>query len=215
LFKNLITSKFWACHFLTITKIHLLLEQINSLNSSLLMLLMLSVKSGFSKIFLMAICQKNNFGWNYKKMWQSCKLFGLFVNSNSLTIMTVLCWNSRSTSLVSLPSTENMLLLKFACSFIFLNNRQMALISERYFQASITTVFQYFKRIWKKFKILSSTVIWGCFFEFRLQIRRIFRININFWVRPPPHPFDATTWFLSWNIIRQTKVSKTPSFYNA
>jgi hypothetical protein len=34
-------SKFWVCHFLTITKIHLLFEYINSLNSSLLMLLML------------------------------------------------------------------------------------------------------------------------------------------------------------------------------
>jgi hypothetical protein len=47
------------CHFLTIAKKHLLLEHINSLNSSLLMLLMLSVKSVFfNKKKLMSNCQK-------------------------------------------------------------------------------------------------------------------------------------------------------------
>jgi hypothetical protein len=47
--KNFKISKFWICHFLTIVKNHLLLEHINSLNLSLLMLLMLSVKSVFKK----------------------------------------------------------------------------------------------------------------------------------------------------------------------
>jgi hypothetical protein len=66
--KNFKISKFWICHFLTIAEKRILLEHINSLNSSLLMILMLSVKSVFFQ-------QKKNWCWIVKKLfgWNSTR----------------------------------------------------------------------------------------------------------------------------------------------